>query len=196
MKSAFTRSAAAIFTLVAALFFLAVPSAKATPTAVAPYGTFNFSGYATISGDTFTYNPNDPVDDFTTNQSRSPWNGGTITAFTTNLDTVSSVNPEELFTLTTNGATLTFYLTSITSLTNAAAGSQGQFTGYGYYTDSLTGVTQYTGTISLTNSGTGAGDQNYSAVVIIGTPEPSALVLLGTGLLAMALVAGRKFRIA
>ncbi|SEF49236.1 PEP-CTERM protein-sorting domain-containing protein [Bryocella elongata] len=195
MKSAFTRNAAAIFTLVAALFFLAVPSAKATPTNPAPYGTFTYGGYGTIASNTFTYNAGSPTFDTSYNTTRGTYGSATLTLLSPiNLGTIST--PEELFTMVLGGTTLTFYLTEVDSYTAATVSTKGSFTGLGYFTDSDYPGVDYYGAFSLTNSGVGAGDQNFSAQLTVGTPEPSALVLLGTGLLAMALVAGRKFRVA
>jgi hypothetical protein len=192
MKSAFTRSAAAVFTLVAALFFLAVPSAKATPTGPAPYGTFTFFGTGTVANNSFSWTSGSDL----ALAGPNPVGSGGVVTFTaaTTLQPLSS--PADLFTLVVNSDTLTFFLTEVDSYTSAGVGTKGSFTGIGYFTDNAFPGTHFDGSISLTNSQTGAGDQPFSASLVIGTPEPSALVLLGTGLLAMALMAGRKLRIA
>lgn len=189
MKSAFTRTAAAMFSVAAALFFLAVPSAKATPTN-APYGLFTISGTGTIASNTFTFSNSDSAATFS-NPVGPNFQPVTFSP-STNLSGLST--PTQLFTVTEGSSNLTFFLTSVSSVVNAASGVTGSFTGVGYFTDSSFPSTDYYGTFSLTNSAQGAGDQIYSVSLMVGTPEPSGLILLGTGLLAMALVAGKKFR--
>jgi hypothetical protein len=131
MKSAFTRSAAAVFTLVAALFFLAVPSAKATPTGPAPYGTFTFFGTGTVANNSFSWTSGSDL----ALAGPNPVGSGGVVTFTaaTTLQPLSS--PADLFTLVVNSDTLTFFLTEVDSYTSAGVGTKGSFTGIGYFTD-------------------------------------------------------------
>jgi hypothetical protein len=118
--------------------------------------------------------------------------------------TMFNINPNGSFTITENGETASFVVTSVTSDTVTDLGNGATVlnaTGTGTYT--MSGVVNGTGLATFTDTSQSANGVNqqttFSAstnVVPPAVPEPSSLILLGTGLLSSAGVLLRRRRTA
>ncbi|MEO7028644.1 MAG: PEP-CTERM sorting domain-containing protein [Acidobacteriaceae bacterium] len=185
--------------LSAALLASCAPAALATPI----FGHISVSGKGTIGSSAISFvnpqkgqkNPQGSVvgngiASFATFKNSTPFfynytASNKIFAFSS----ASAAHPVQLFQVTQSGKTLTFFVTNVNQGTLGKLGTTGGFSGQGFVT--LSGYSQTNVQFVLTNGGPGAGEKNFTVDLIAHAPEPSGLVLLGTGVMGAA---GMMFR--